>query len=45
MSLIKVGIVVEIFLLVVVFLWLKKLNSKQSRQPFLSKETIKNLKF
>ena len=45
MSLIKVGIIVEIFLLVGVFLWVKKLNSKQSRQPSLSKKTIKNLKF
>ena len=45
MSLLKVGIIVEIFLLPVVFLWVKKLNSKQSRQPSLSKKTIKNLKF
>jgi len=45
MSLIKGGIIVEIFLFVGVFLWFKKLNSKQSRQPSLSKKTIKNLKF
>lgn len=45
MILIKVGIFVEIFLFVGVFLWVKKLNSKQSRQPSLSKKTIKNLKF
>ena len=45
MSLIKVGIVVEMFLFVGVFLWVKKLNSKQSRQTSLSKKTIKNLKF
>ena len=45
MSLIKVGIIVEIFLFVGVFLWVRKLNSKQSRQPSLSKKTIKNLKF
>ena len=45
MSLIKVGIIVEIFLFVGVFLWVKKLNSKQSRQPPISKKTIKNLKF
>ncbi len=45
MNLIKVGIIVEIFLLVGVFLWLKKLNSKQARQPSLSKKIIKNLKF
>ena len=45
MTLINVGIIVEIFLLVSVFLWVKKLNTKQSRQPSLSKKTIKNLKF
>ena len=45
MSLIYAGIIVEIILLVGVFLWVKKLNSKQSRQPSLSKKTIKNLKF
>jgi len=45
MSLIKVGIILEIFLFVGVFLWVKKLNSKQIRQPSLSKKTIKDLKF
>ena len=45
MSLIKVGIIIELFLLVVVFLWIRKINSKQIRQPSLSKKTIKNLKF
>ncbi len=45
MSLIKFGIIVEIFLFVGVFLWVRKLNIKQSRQPSLSKKTIKNLKF
>ena len=45
MSLIKVGIIVEVLLFVGVFLWVKKLNSKQSRQPSLSKKIIKNLKF
>ena len=45
MSLIKVGIIVEIFLFVGVFLWVRKLNSKQSMQPSLSKKTIKTLKF
>ena len=45
MSLIKVGIIVEIFLFVGVFLWVTKLNSKQIRQPSISKKTIKNLKF
>ncbi len=45
MSLISVGFIVEIFLFVGVFLWVRKLNNKQSRQPSLSKKTIKNLKF
>jgi len=45
MSLIKVGIIVEIFMFVGVFLWVRNLNSKQSRQTSLSKKTIKNLKF
>ncbi len=35
MSLIKVGIIVEISLFVGVFLWVRKLNRKQSRQPSL----------
>jgi len=45
MSLLNIGIIVEMFLLFGVFLWVRKLNSKQSRQPSLSKKTIKNLKF
>ena len=45
MSLITVGIIVEICLFLVVFLWVRKQNSKQSKQPALSKKTIKNLKF
>ena len=45
MSLIKVGIIVEIFLFVGVFLWVRKLSSKKVRQQSLSKKTIKNLKF
>ena len=45
MSLIKVGIIVELFLLAGTFLWVKKLNSKKTKQPSLSKKTIKNLKF
>ena len=45
MSLIKVGIIVEIFLFVGVFLWVMKLTSKKGRQPYISKKTIKNLKF
>ena len=45
MSFIKVGIVVEILLFIVVFLWVRKLTSEKGRQPSLSKKTIKNLKF
>jgi len=45
MSLIQLGIIVEIFLFVGVFLWVRKLKSKKTRQPSLSKKTIKNLKF
>ena len=45
MSLIKVGIIVEIFLFVGVFLWVRKLTSNKGRQPSLSKKIIKNLKF
>ena len=44
MSLIKVGIIVEIFLFVGVFLWVRKLNRKQSRQPSLSKKNNKKSK-
>ena len=45
MSLIQLGIVVEIFLFVGVFIWVRKLTSNKGRQPSLSKKTIKNLKF
>ena len=45
MSLIQLGIIVEIFLFVGVFIWVKKLTSKKGRQPSLSKKTIKDLKF
>ena len=45
MSPLKVGIFIEIFLLIAVVLWLRKLNSKQARQPSLPIKIIKNLKF
>jgi len=45
MSLIKVGIIVEIVLFVVVLLWVRKLTSIKGRQPSLSKKSINNLKF
>ena len=45
MSLISVGIIVEIFLFVGVILWVRQLTSKKGGQPSLSKKTIKKLKF
>ena len=45
MSLIQLGIIVEIFLFVGVFFWVKKITSEKGRQPSLSKKTVKNLKF
>ena len=45
MTLINIGIIIEIFLFVGVFLWFRKLTSKKARQPSISKKTIKNLKF
>jgi len=45
MSLIQLGIIVEIFLFAGVFLWVRKLTSNKGRQQSLSKKTIKNLKF
>ena len=45
MTLIQLGIIVEIFLFVGVLLWVKKLTSNKGRQPSLSKKIIKNLKF
>ena len=45
MRLIQLGVIVEIFLFVGVFIWVRKLTSKKGRQPSLSKKTIKNLKF
>ena len=45
MSHINIGIIIEIFLLIVVILWISKQNIKQNRQTSLSKKKIKNLKF
>ena len=45
MSPIQLGIIVEIFLFVGVFLWVRKLTCEKGRQPSLSKKTIKDLKF
>ena len=45
MSLLKIGIIIEIFLLGVVILLISTQNIKQNRQPSLAKKTIKNLKY
>ena len=45
MSLISAGIISEIFLLGVVFLWISKQNIQQNRQPSLSKKKIENLEY
>jgi len=42
MSPIKIGIIVEIFLFVGVFLWVIKLTSKKGRQPSISKKNKKS---
>ena len=43
-KIILVGIIVEIFLFVGLFLWVRKLNGKESRQPSLSKKNNKKSK-
>ena len=45
MSLLNILIIIEIFLSGVVILWISKLNTKQNRQPSLSRKIIKNLKY
>ena len=45
MNLILLGIIIEILLLVGVVFWIRKQNYKRNKQPSLSKESIKNLKF
>ncbi len=45
MNFINVGIIIELFLLIAVVFWIRKLKSKNNRQPSLSREIIKNLKF
>ena len=44
MNLISLGITLEVFLLVLVIVWLRKQNIKQNRQPSLSKKIINDLK-
>lgn len=40
-----IGITIELFLIVGVVFWIRKLKSNKNRQPSLSKKIIKNLKF
>ena len=44
MILLNIGNIIELFLLVVVILWIRKQNMQQNIQPSLSKNKIKNLK-
>ena len=45
MNVMGIGIIIEIFLLVVVIFWIKNLKNHPNRQPSLSKKIVKNLKF
>ena len=45
MNVMGIGIIIELFLLIGVVFWIRKLKSNQNRQPSLSKKIIKNLKF
>ena len=45
MNIMSTGIIIELFLLIGVVFWIKKMKSNQRRQPALSKKIIKNLKF
>ena len=45
MNAMGIGIIIELFFLIGVMFWIRKLKSNQTRQPSLSKKTIKNLKF
>ena len=45
MNLILLGIIIEIFLLAGVVFWIRKQKFIRNKQPSLSKESIKNLKF
>ncbi len=45
MNVVGLGIIIELFLLIGVMFWIRKLKTNQSRQPSLSKKIIKNLKF
>ena len=45
MNVIGFGIIIELFLLIGVIFWIRKLKNDKYRQPSLSKKIIKNLKF
>ena len=45
MNVIDFGIIIELFLLIGVVSWIRKLKNDKYRQPSLSKKIIKNLKF
>ena len=45
MNAMGIGIIFELFLLIGVVFWIRKLKRNQNRQPSLSKKIIKNLKF
>ena len=45
MNVMGIGITIELFLLIGVLFWIKKMKSNKNRQPSLSKKIIKNLKF
>ncbi len=45
MNALGLGIIIELFLLIGVVFWIRKLKINQSVQPSLSKKIIKNLKF
>ncbi len=45
MNVVDIGIIIELFLLIGVVFWIKKLKSNHNRQPSLSKKIINNLKF
>ena len=45
MNVMGIGIIIELFLLIGVAFWIRKLKSNQTRQQSLSKKIVQNLKF
>ncbi len=45
MNVMAIWIIIDLFLLIGVVFWIRKLKSNQTKQPSLSKKIIKNLKF